>query len=430
MPLADKIEVRHDASTPLIKGNTDEERKAAAAALARKLNAHIVVYGNVTSGQSADDLQVEFYVSPQASQDEFAALLGSQALGGDLSLPADYDGSGSLTNISVSEQLDLRSRIIFWLTVALTQDLLGRSEQALATLQQAETELADWQPGDGKELLYFFQGREHLFLRQLDEARAAFARAVDTNPAYARAAVALGSVDAVTSNETEASAAQLADGSLLQQAIAAQTAGLAEAEAAGDSFTAALARAALAQSLDVACIAAINLGQFDDAAKSCQQALNYADQAVAYFGQTQENRLFAQALLGQGLAHFGLTYVHDARGDRPQALLDADVGPGRLRPVHRPGRSGAVRQGASRQGNRPSVPAGSGAGEKQANGASGELIMSMRKPIPAMLAMAALALLAAACGGQPTPDVNAAVQTALAQTRRPRTASRRPSRPP
>ena len=142
-----------------------------------------------------------------------------------------------------------------------------------------------------------------------------------TNPAYARAQVALGSVDAVMSNQFEDSAMQLADGSLLKQAIAVQTDGLAKAEAAGDSFTAALAKTALAQSLDVACIAAINVGQLDNAAKSCQQALNYADQAVTYFGQTQENRLFAQALLGQGLAHYGLTFVNDARGDRPQALL-------------------------------------------------------------------------------------------------------------
>lgn len=325
VPLADKIELRHDASTPLIEGQSEEERTAAAAALAKTLNAHIVVYGNLTAGaaQNADDLQVRFYVSPQASQDEFAALLGSQALGGDLPLPASFDGSGSLANISVSEQLDLRARIIFWLTVALTQDLLGRSEQALATLQQAETALADWQESDGKELLYFLQGREHLSLRQLDDAQAAFAQAVALNPTYARASVALGSVDAVKSNDQEDSAAQLAAGSLLQKAIEVQQAGLISAAAAGDDFTAALARAALAQSLDVTCIAAINVGQLDDAAKTCQQALNNADQAVAYFAQTQEYRLFAQALLGQGLAHLGLTYVNDAGGDRTQALAEA-----------------------------------------------------------------------------------------------------------
>ena len=43
--------------------------------------------------------------------------------------------------------------------------------------------------------------------------------------------------------------------------------------------------------------------------------------------------------------------------------------------------------------------------------------MSTRNSISAMVATAVLALTAAACGGQPTPDVNLAVQTALAQTR-------------
>lgn len=43
--------------------------------------------------------------------------------------------------------------------------------------------------------------------------------------------------------------------------------------------------------------------------------------------------------------------------------------------------------------------------------------MSKGISLTGMLVLAALELLAAACGGQPTPDVNAAVQTALAQTR-------------
>ncbi len=43
--------------------------------------------------------------------------------------------------------------------------------------------------------------------------------------------------------------------------------------------------------------------------------------------------------------------------------------------------------------------------------------MSTRGFITGLLAVVALAMLAGACGGQPTPDVNAAVQTALAQTR-------------
>ncbi|MCB0231438.1 MAG: hypothetical protein KDH90_20355, partial [Anaerolineae bacterium] len=315
----------HDKTTPLIKGSTAAEQEANAAALAKALNAHILIYGNVLAEQNGSDLQVGFYVSPQASEKEFNALLGTQALGGQVSLPASFDGSGSLTNITVSEQLDLRSRIIFWLTVAMTQDLLGKSDQALATLQDAEQALQDWQESDGKELLYFLQGREHLFLDQVDDARTAFARAASINPSYARAEVALGSVDALVSNRQEQDAARIADDSALRQAIDAQQRAMAEAEGAGDSFTAALAKAALAQSLDVLCISYVNLGQLEQAANACTDALNYADDAVAYFMDSQENRLYGQALLGQGLAHFGMNYVNDANGARDQALADLDA---------------------------------------------------------------------------------------------------------
>ena len=325
IPVVRDIQVRHDKTTPLIKGSTAAEQEANAAALAKALNAHILIYGNVLAEQNGSDLQVGFYVSPQASEKEFNALLGTQALGGQVSLPASFDGSGSLTNITVSEQLDLRSRIIFWLTVAMTQDLLGKSDQALATLQDAEQALQDWQESDGKELLYFLQGREHLFLDQVADARTAFARAASINPSYARAEVALGSVDALVSNRQEQDAARIADDSALRQAIDAQQRAMAEAEGAGDSFTAALAKAALAQSLDVLCISYVNLGQLEQAANACTDALNYADDAVAYFMDSQENRLYGQALLSQGLAHFGMNYVNDANGARDQALADLNA---------------------------------------------------------------------------------------------------------
>ena len=320
--LSDKIRIRHDSTTPLIKGSTAAEREKNVAELARTLNAQIVIYGNVVAGENGDDLQIQFYVSPQESEKEFNALLGSQALGGKVRLPTSFSGAGALTNISADKPLALRSRIIFWLTVALTQDLLGEPDQALATLQQAEQDLADWEESDGKELLYFLQGREYLFLEQYDDARTAFARAAAINPAYARAEVALGSVNAVVSNKQEADAERVADGSALRQAIDAQQQGISAAEAGNDAFTAALAKAALAQSMDVLCISQLNLGQIEQAANACQDALNIANEAVAYFSDTQENRIYAQALLGQGLAHFGLNYVSDAGGDREQALAD------------------------------------------------------------------------------------------------------------
>jgi tetratricopeptide (TPR) repeat protein len=325
MPLADQIELRHDATTPTLRGDTADERAAAAAELAHDINAHIVIYGYLMPDGNTNDLQIELYVSPQASQDEFGGLVGGYALGSALRLPQPFDTGNQLANIGVSEQVTLRSRILFWLTLGLTQDLLGRSEQALATFQQAEQALADWQDTDGKELLYYLQGREHLFLRQLDEAQAAFARALAAKPDFARAAVALGSVEAYRANQLADSAARLAPDDPLARAIDAQRNGLALAERQGDGYTAAVARIALAQSLDVLCISQLNIGQMAKAQTACDEAAAQAGEAIAFLDKTQEHRLLAQAWLAQGLARYGQNFVVAATGDTAAARAEVDA---------------------------------------------------------------------------------------------------------
>jgi tetratricopeptide (TPR) repeat protein len=235
------------------------------------------------------------------------------------------DTTNPRANIAVSNQLSLRSRILFWLTLGLTQDLLGSTPQALATLQQAEQALSDWPDADGKELLYYLQGRQHLFLRQLDEAQQSLERALAINPEFARAAIALGGVDALRANEMQDDAARLAPDGPLAQAIDAQRRGLALAEAAGDGYTAAVARIALAQSLDVRCIALFNVGQMDDAGASCTEAAAHAGEAIAFLDATQEHRLLAQAWLAQGLADYGRNFIAAAAGDTAGAGADTQA---------------------------------------------------------------------------------------------------------
>lgn len=321
-PLADQIELRHDATTPVIRGSTADERAANAAELARAINAHVVVYGYLTPGSSANDLQMEMYVSPLASADELGGLVGHYALGRSLQLPQSLDTGNPRANIAISNQLSLRSRILFWLTLGLTQDLVGSTPQALATLQQAEQELSDWPEADGKELLYYLQGRQHLFLRQLDEAQQALQRALAINPDFARAAIALGGVDLLRANQMEEDAARLAQDGPLAQAIAAQRRGLALAEAAGDGYTAAVARIALAQSQDVLCISLFNVGQMADAGAACTEAAGHAGEAIAFLDAIQEHRLLAQAWLAQGLANYGQNFIAAAAGDIASAAAD------------------------------------------------------------------------------------------------------------
>jgi tetratricopeptide (TPR) repeat protein len=268
---------------------------------------------------------MELYVSPQASADELGGLVGHYALGQALRLPQPLDTTNPRANIAVSNQLSLRSRILFWLTLGLTQDLLGATPQALATLQQAEQELSDWPDADGKELLYYLQGRQHLFLRQLDQAQQTLERALAVNPEFARAAIALGGVDALRANEMQDDAARLAPDGSLAQAIDAQRHGLALAETAGDGYTAAVARIALAQSLDVLCISLFNMGQMADAGASCTEAAGHAGEAITFLDATQEHRLLAQAWLAQGLADYGQNFIAAAAGDTAGASANTQA---------------------------------------------------------------------------------------------------------
>lgn len=333
--LADRVQLRHDATTPLVRGATADARAAAAAELARAINAHMVVYGYVTPGAGADDLQIEIYVAPQASKDEYGGLVGGYALGSGMRLPQPFDAGNQLANIGVSEQVALRSRILFWLTLGLTQDLLGRPEQALATFEQAEQALPDWRDADGKELLYYLQGRQHFFLSQLNEgqidqgqldaAQQALTRALSVNPDFARAAVARGGVEAFRANALEDSAARLGPDGLLARAIDDQRRGLALAEAAGDGYSAALARTSLAQSLGVLCISQLNVGGMSEAEAACGEAVQQAGQALAFLETTAEQRLLAQAWLAQGLAHYGQNFVLAAAGDNAAARAETDA---------------------------------------------------------------------------------------------------------
>jgi tetratricopeptide (TPR) repeat protein len=110
-------------------------------------------------------------------------------------------------------------RALIWFSRALQNDLNGRYDLAYLILKQGEEALSDWDEAQGKEVLYYFIGREALFLANceqdassvftamdgttavslaLDEAEKNFARAQAIaradNRTYARATSGLGQV--------------------------------------------------------------------------------------------------------------------------------------------------------------------------------------------------------------------------------------------
>lgn len=178
----------------VIKGATPKERSDAAAALARRINANIVIYGYLTPDGSPEGLILEFYYNSPAIADEPDTATGSHQMGATIAadVPLDDPRHESTAKLQMTPALNLRSGVVFWLTQAFSYDFANQPETALKILQEAETRLADWPAADGKEILYFFLGRAALFSREFEEAIRAGEMAIAINPDYVNGYALLG----------------------------------------------------------------------------------------------------------------------------------------------------------------------------------------------------------------------------------------------
>jgi tetratricopeptide (TPR) repeat protein len=200
-PANNQVQVWHDSlpltrkltKIGLIEGSTPQARADAAAKLAQKIGADVVIYGYLDAGE-AKVFTLEFYVSPRL-QGETDTTIGRYQLGEPIPVPVNFDPADVLSREAVAGPLTTRTDALFWLILGLKEELLGRSKEALDIFQQAEQQLPDWQEkGEGKETLYFFIGRSALFLNRDEEAEQVFSKALQIQPEFVRAQIALGSV--------------------------------------------------------------------------------------------------------------------------------------------------------------------------------------------------------------------------------------------
>ena len=332
--LPGRVEVWHDAVEDprkniqfgTLPGDSTEARQQAAATLAETVRANLVVYGNVTGSGAEAALDIEFYLAPALSKDEFGDLVGVQRLGRSVAGP--FDASDFLNADAVEEQMRWRGRALYWLTLGLVQQLRGRPEQALAIFDRAEQALRDWPERDGKEMLYFFQGREHFFLAQtadsaasvqeLDQAQRLFERALDLRPDYARARAALGSVHRHRAQAIADTAARLA-GPNLQTALSEQERAMQDALTAGDPLLEAIVGAALAKSYRLLGGTYYELGQHGDAAIWLDRAVQQASAAGSVLAENSVYRVLAQTYETQGAARLQQYDILRSAGDLPGA---------------------------------------------------------------------------------------------------------------
>jgi tetratricopeptide (TPR) repeat protein len=197
------VEIWHDSLSLLekrvklgmVSSKTPEDRAKAASELASKVDADVVIYGHLTPPESPAEFVLEFYVKPRV-RGEANVTIGRYQLGEPIPIPENFDRTDTLAKEALGTRVANRAGALFWLLLGLREDLLGRSEEALAVFRQAEAELTHWkEQGEGKETLYFFIGRSALFLGRYEEAEEALERALQINPTYARAQIVLAGVD-------------------------------------------------------------------------------------------------------------------------------------------------------------------------------------------------------------------------------------------
>lgn len=298
--------------------------------LAGRVNAHMVVYGLIADpGGRFPRLSLQFYLAPRLDY-TFAELQGRHSLGDPLPFAAE--------DLALARpDLQTEAGAIAHLALGLTQELLHRPEEALASFQAAASAQAD------RPVAHFLVGQQYLYLAEddernvdpledLDAAAAALQQALDLDPTYTHAQTVLGGVYNFR--------AQL----LLQQEQAGPAADTAAeaiefAALAADAYTSALegsqARGGEESSgLPVAGIAHLGLGNSyrilsigHYLRQELQQALDMAalsiqelEQAGAELAATGEHRLLAQTYEARGTAEFWNAFLH---GDDPEGYRRA-----------------------------------------------------------------------------------------------------------
>jgi tetratricopeptide (TPR) repeat protein len=290
-----------------IEGVNAEDRAQNADELAQAINAHAVIYGHIST-ESPQQLTVEFFV-PRRLGSESNLTIGRYQFGDPIPVPANFDPGDTLAAGALEERVTVRANALYWLLVGIRQSLLGRHAEALAIFEQAEESLPRWRDqGEGKENLYLFLGREHLFLENFDEAEINLRRALELKPDFARAQIGLAGV--YFRRVQLRPPAERVDDPDLAAAFAAYEDGMRMAEANGDPLLVDIATIAAAGALRLRAEAEYAQNDFQAAVATHDQAIAAIQDAIAHLETTQQYRI-----LGQAHQFTGLSYL-----ERGQAL--------------------------------------------------------------------------------------------------------------
>jgi tetratricopeptide (TPR) repeat protein len=191
-PPGSDLEVWGPGLTGPVSGNSPEQRASQAAALAQRIDAHILIYGTIEENQSSLIVTPEFYVNPESFQ--FAEeVTGSHQLGTPLLLPGNAIKNPVL-NAQINQDLNARALALSEFTIGLSYFFLRDYQAANNHFLDTQSE-PSWDSAVGPELLYLFLGNTALNLHNYSQAHDWYEKVLSINSSYSRAYVGLGLVE-------------------------------------------------------------------------------------------------------------------------------------------------------------------------------------------------------------------------------------------
>ena len=304
------------ATIGLINGDTPAARLQAAQAVAQRLGASMVIYGNIAVDENPPRFVPEFYIAK--IRNEADEVVGAHQLGAPIEVQLPLNLYDEQANAFFEGKLGARVDALVWFTRGLALDLSGRHDDALAVFKQAEQEL-HWENDQGREILYYFIGREALYLSRndatyLDEAEKAFKTSLEINPSYTRAYIGLGGVYFQRAQQVPPQ--ELLQNQSLNLALEAYQHTVEGGNNSPDDQTELKGLLALGKTYRLLGQAYLFSQNYDQAVPAYDQAIAYIQKAINLLAPDQ-HRLLAEAFLSLGAAYQGQAHSRLAGGDKP-----------------------------------------------------------------------------------------------------------------
>jgi tetratricopeptide (TPR) repeat protein len=173
-----------------IAGSTREERAQAAEALAKRIGAHVIVYGIITQAGARSEFAPEFYVNYRGFEGG-EDITGEHEMGSALRVVLPFDAAEfqGVENPALTARVSAFSLIVIGLSYYAGDDYV----HALEYFRQAEA-TEGWLQNAGKEVVYLLLGNASARLASksagyLEMAMDYYDTALSINPAYARAQI-------------------------------------------------------------------------------------------------------------------------------------------------------------------------------------------------------------------------------------------------